>query len=119
MTTTKKLRNCSAHVNINTNGFCSSYELVSYRTPVALLGMVDGELVDSNCEIHDVHGMALLLSCDYDCSTTTMSHVRKFIEDYVGIKTTIADIRKALKTDNVLCRTYSGDVMVYRVDGWA
>lgn len=44
--TTKQLRHCSAHVNINSNGFCNSYELVSYSTPVALLGMIDGTIVD-------------------------------------------------------------------------
>lgn len=37
--TTKQLRHCSAHVNINEGMFCNSYELVSYSTPVALLGM--------------------------------------------------------------------------------
>lgn len=115
---TKKLRNCSAHVNINNRGFANSYELVSYSTPVALLGYVDGELVDANCEIHDVHGMVLLLGSYYDCSVTTMSHVRKFIEDYIGVTRTITDVRDALKTDNVLCSTYGGDVMVYRVDSW-
>lgn len=37
--TTKQLRHCSAHVNINEGMFCNSYELVSYSTPVALLGI--------------------------------------------------------------------------------
>lgn len=117
-TQVKKLRNCSAHVNINHGGFCSSYELVSYETPVALLGMIDGELVDEYGEIHKREGMALLVNSMYDCSMTTMSHVRKFIEDYVGVMVTIADIRKALKTDNILCNVYGGDVAVYLCD-WA
>ena len=112
----KRLRNCSAHVEISNNGFSNSYELTSYSTPVALFGMVDGEIVDANCEIHEHHGMALLLGEYYDCSNTTMSHIRKFVEDYVGIRVTIADIRKALKTDNVLVCRYGFDIMVYRVD---
>lgn len=112
--TYRKLRNCSAHVNVNNNGFCPSYELVSYSTPVALLGMIDGEFVDDNGECHTCEGMALLLSEDYDCSITTMSHVRKFIEDYIGTSVCITDIRAALKSDNVLCNIYGGTVMVYR-----
>lgn len=59
--TTKQLRHCSAHVNINDNGFRNSYELVSYSTPVALLGMIDGTVVDDNGVEHEHHGMALLL----------------------------------------------------------
>lgn len=114
--TTAKLRNCSAYVNMNNNGFTSSYELVSYRTPVALLGMVDGEIVDVNGEIHKHEGMALLLNSMYDCSVTTMSHVRKFIEDYVGAHINIADIRQALKTDNML--PCYGNVAVFMVDSW-
>ena len=110
----KKLRNCSAYVNINNMGFCNSYELVSYSTPVALLGMVDGTIVDDNGIEHEHNGMALLLGDCYDCSVTTMSHVRKFIEDYIGVRLTIADIRKALKTNNHLY----GEVSVYRCS-WA
>ena len=110
----KKLRNCSAHVNINEGMFCNSYELVSYSTPVALLGMIDGTIVDDNGIEHEHHGMALLLGEYYDCSNTTMSHVRKFLEDYIGVRLTIADIRKALKNDNKLY----GEVNVYRCN-WA
>ena len=111
-----RLRHCSAYVNIENCGFCNSYELVSYDTPVALLGMIDGEIVDDNGdEIHECEGMSLLLGEYYDCSTTTMSHVRKFIEDYIGVSVCIADIRRALKTDNVLCRVYGYDITVYRV----
>ncbi len=112
--TTKKLRNCSAHVNINDNGFCNSYELVSYSTPVALLGMIDGTVVDDNGVEHEHHGMALLLGEDYDCSTTTMMHVRKFCEDYVDTTVSIADLRDALKNDT----TIGYDVAVYRAS-WA
>lgn len=108
----KQLRNCSAHVYIENKGFTNSYELVSYRTPVALLGMLDGEFTDAFGEIHNHSGMALLVGEYYDCSVTTMSHVRKFCEDYLGAYVTIAQIREALKTDNVLF----GDVMVYRCD---
>ena len=53
--TTKQLRHCSAHVNINEGMFCNSYELVSYRTPVALLGMIDGTIVDDNGVEHEHH----------------------------------------------------------------
>lgn len=112
----KQLRHCSANVYIENKGFTNSYELVSYRTPVALLGMVDGEFTDAYGEIHDHSGMALFVGEYYDCSMTTMSHVRKFIEDYVGVYVTITDIREALKTDNVLCHVYGGDIMVYRCD---
>lgn len=112
--TTKQLRHCSAHVNINDGMFCNSYELVSYRTPVALLGMIDGTIVDDNGVEHEHHGMALLLGEDYDCSTTTMMHVRKFIEDYVGVSATIADLRKALASDD----TIGDGVAVYRAS-WA
>ena len=112
---TARLRNCSAYVNSITNGFTTSYELVSYRTPVALLGTVDGEIEDINGELHDIHGTALLLTSDYDCSTTTMSHVRKFIEDYIGFKFNIADIRSALNSDNMLGNT---GVSVIMVDNW-
>lgn len=112
--TTKQLRHCSAHVNINNSGFCNSYELVSYSTPVALLGMIDGTVVDDNGVEHEHHGMALLLGEDYDCSTTTMSHVRKFCEDYVGVSATIADLRNALKNDS----TIGYGVAVYRAS-WA
>lgn len=117
-TETKKLRNCSAHVNINHGGFCNNYELVSYETPVALYGMMSGEFADSYGEVHEYEGWALLVNDMYDYSNTTMQHVRKFIEDYVGVKVTIADIRKALKTDNILCCMYGGDVAVYMCD-WA
>ena len=110
----KRLRNCSAYVNINDLGFTNSYELVSYETPVAILGMMDGEFVDDYGEVHTREGMALLDNDDYDCSVTTMMHVRKFIEDYVGVRCTIADIREALKDDNILCHVYGGDVAVYR-----
>lgn len=111
----KRLRNCSAHVNVNNRGFCTSYELVSYETPVALLGMVDGEVYDEvTGEVFEHHGVCLYLGDAYDCSTTTMSHVRKFIEDYIGVKCNISDIREALKTDNILCSTYGGNVAVAR-----
>lgn len=111
--TTKQLRHCSAHVNIN-EGMCNSYELVSYSTPVALLGMIDGTIVDDNGAEHEHHGMALLLGEYYNCSTTTMMHVRKFCEDYVGVSATIADLRNALKNDS----TIGYDVAVYRAS-WA
>lgn len=111
---TKQLRHCSAYVNINDNGFCNSYELVSYRTPVALLGMIDGTVVDDNGVEHEHHGMALLLGEDYDCSSTTMMHVRKFCEDYVGVYATIADLRNALANDS----TIGYGVAVYRAS-WA
>jgi hypothetical protein len=114
----KKLRNCNAYVNINSGWAYNSYELVSYETPVALLGMVDGEIVDNYGEIHEREGMALLLDDMYDCSMTTMQHVRKFVADYIGVNVTIADIRKALKTDNILCNVYGGDVAVYLCE-WA
>lgn len=116
MSTTKQLRHCSAVVHTYDKGFTNSHELVSYSTPVALLGMVDGEFTDAWCEIHEHHGMALFVGEYYDCSVTTMSHVRKFLEDYAGIRVTITDIRKALKTDNVLYHVYGGDIMVYRCD---
>lgn len=112
--TTKQLRHCSAHVNINEGMFCNSYELVSYSTPVALLGMIDGTIVDDNSVEHEHHGMALLLGEDYDCSNTTMMHVRKFCEDYVGVSATIADLRNALKNDS----TIGYGVAVYRAS-WA
>ena len=111
---TARLRHCSAYVNIENRGFANVYELVSYRTPVALFGYIDGEIIDINGEIKEWHGQALLVNSDYDCSTTTMSHVRKFIEDYIGIKSNIADIRSALKDNNMLTR----DVAVFMVDGW-
>lgn len=112
--TTKRLRSCSAYVNIEERGFYNSYELVSYRTPVALLGMIDGTIIDDDGIEHKHHGMALLLGEDYDCSTTTMMHVRKFVEDYVGISATIADLRNALNNDT----TIGYDVAVYRAS-WA
>lgn len=112
--TTKQLRHCSAHVNINEGMFCNSYELVSYRTPVALLGMIDDTIVDDNGVEHEHHGMALLLGEDYDCSTTTMMHVRKFCKDYVGVSATIADLRKALASNG----TIGYGVAVYRAS-WA
>lgn len=108
----KKLRNCSAYVRTENKGFMNSYELVSYSTPVALLGVIDGEFADEFGVSQECYGQALLLSSDYDCSNTTMQHVRKFIEDYVGVSVTIADIRAALKSDNVLCPY----VNVYRYD---
>lgn len=114
-TTTKRLRNCTAHVITSDNGFCTSHELVSYNTPVALYGMMDGEFADDNGELHECHGMALLLSEYYDCSVTTMSHVRKFIEDYIGIRATIADIREALNSDNILECLYRGDMHMYDI----
>lgn len=112
--TTKQLRHCSAHVNINEGMFCNSYELVSYCTPVALLGMIDGTIIDDNGIEHEHHGMALLLGEDYDCSNTTMMHVRKFCEDYMGVSATIADLCNALKNDS----TIGYGVAVYRAS-WA
>lgn len=106
----KKLRNCQARVFINDMGFCNSYELVIYDTPVALLGMIDGVIIDDNGIVHEHNGMALLVNDYFDCSVTTMMHVRKFIEFYIGVRLTIADIRKALKTDNCLY----GEVNVYK-----
>lgn len=112
--TTKQLRKCSAYVNIEERAFCNSYELVSYSTPVCLLGMIDGTIVDDNGIEHEHHGMALLLGEDYDCSNTTMMHVRKFCEDYVDVSATIADLRNALKNDT----TIGYCVAVYRAS-WA
>lgn len=108
----KKLRNCKAYVRITEKGFCNSYELVSYEQPVAVLGVIDGCIVDVNGIEHELHGMALLINECYDCSVTTMMHVRKFIEDYIGVSLTISDIRKSLKTDNCLC----GDVKVFKCE---
>lgn len=118
MTVTKQLRHCSAHVNINNRGFAKSYELMSYRTPVALYGMVDGEIVDVNGKVHHREGMTLLIPPAYDCSNTTMMHMRKFCEDYVGLRVTIADIRDALAGGNILARVYGGDIAVYMVENW-
>ena len=95
--TTKQLRHCSAHVNINEGMFCNSYELVSYSTPVALLGMIDGTIIDDNGVEHEHHGMALLLG-----------------EDYVGVSATIADLRNVLKNDSII----GYGVAVYRAS-WA
>lgn len=108
----KKLRNCHAYVRITDKGFCNSYELVSYETPVAVIGMVDGCIVDDSGIEHEHHGMALLVNECYDCSVTTMMHVKKFIEDYIGVTLTIADIRKALKTDNYLY----GEIKVFKCE---
>lgn len=115
----KQLRKCSAYVNYTNMGFgmgTTGIELISYRTPVALFGVIDGELIDAYGEVHECENFVLLLGEYYDCSNTTMSHVRKFCEDYLGVRVTISEIRQALKTDNVLAYRHGGNIMVYRCD---
>lgn len=95
----QKLRSCSAHVTTYTldespykrTEFISGTTgevftlagkhdvLVSYSTPVA---------------IYDNQMDCLYLLPKWDCSVTTQSHVRKFIEDFCsGARTTSAGIR--------------------------
>ena len=69
----KRLRSSSAHVNSN-NGV---HRLVSYRTHVATY--------DSNTNTFTVYQY-------WDCSPTTLRHVGKFAEDYMGRYLRKADI---------------------------
>ena len=57
----KKLRSMSARVIIDGN----TTKLISYQTPVAMI----------------VNGI-LIFSKDWQCSVTTIKHVKAFIEDY-------------------------------------
>lgn len=74
----KKLRSMSAKVIIDGN----TTKLISYKTPVAMV--VNGNLIFSK---------------KWQCSVTTIKHVKAFIEDYVPFWKSILSIdylRKAV-----------------------
>lgn len=58
--------------------------LVSYSTPVAV--MENGRLI---------------LGYDFDCSVTTMSHVRAWLSDAFGIRTSIPQLRRLIDLGEV------------------
>lgn len=98
----KQLRSCTAHVydkewnngksiNIVSEAWAEPvgpitnyYVLRSYSTDVAVY--------------YPAHECVYLLP-DYDCSSTTMQHVRKFLHDVAGADATITGIREALAAD--------------------
>lgn len=99
--TTKKLRSCSAHYTETRNDWGeTSYTLTSYSTDVCMIGRFDGEII--NCatgEIINADGQIFvaLRNGAYDCSITTMSHVRKFLVDVADWNVTIAKLREIVK----------------------
>ena len=89
--TKKNLRSCSACVyEVSENGRPIFYVLKSYATLVAKIRVRQPE--------ENGEKFTLTLYPQYDCSTTTMSHVRKFVEDICGYSATITEIRECLKT---------------------
>ena len=64
------------------------YALISYETLVAL------DLSDLANNEH--RGETIYLGPKFDCSMTTMGHVRKFLEDYAGMCVSIPEIRRRL-----------------------
>ena len=78
----KKFRSMNAmevHDTSSGNG-----ALVSYSTPVAV--MENGRLI---------------LGYDFDCSVTTMSHVRAWLSDAFGIRTSIPQLRRLIDLGEV------------------
>ena len=64
------------------------YALISYETLVALY------IQDNAPAPH--HGRTIYFGPWFDCSTTTMGHVRKFLEDYANWRVSITEIRRHL-----------------------
>ncbi len=91
----KQLRHCSAYVTSDEHG---NHWLTSYSTPVAAIGYLEGEHVNAITgelvDCSEYGGIFIMLFPSYDYSVTTMSHVRKFIEDYYGLYLTIAELRE-------------------------
>lgn len=87
-----KLRNCNATVSYGRynivdgvtgeNVTVDGYKLTSYETDVC---------------IYDEYNDIIYLLPYWDCSHTTHSHVRKFVEDYVGIYHTAYKAREEMK----------------------
>lgn len=94
----KQLRHCSAFVESDNFG---NHWLTSYNTLVAAIGYLDGEVVNElTGELIDCSEYTspfIVLFPDYDYSVTTMSHVRKFVEDYYGVPYTISELREFAK----------------------
>lgn len=85
--TKKRLRSCSAQVYTChvENDEEPRYVLQSYSTIVA------------ECFYAHDGSWNVYVYPAWDCSTTTMSHVRKFIEDCTGVSTGIVEMRNAMK----------------------
>ena len=85
----KQLRSSNAHVECRVYDDDSiGYALISYETLVALY------IQDNAPAPH--HGRAIYVGPKFDCSMTTMAHVRKFLEDYAGMCVSIPEIRRRL-----------------------
>lgn len=95
--TTKQLRHMSATVHTRKFNNNVVYILKSYETIVAAYYPVANELY---------------LGSKYDCSQTTMKHVRAFFSDYVGVDVSIPDLRKQI--DNMW---FDGEFRTIKLDG--
>lgn len=102
MTTKKQLRHCSAWVYTELNpetGKVQGYMLQSYNSRVAWIGINQrtGE-------------MWFGAYSRWNYSNTTMSHIRKFVEDYMGEHYNITEMRRYIADpDNHKFRDLSYD----------
>ena len=55
---------------------------------------------------------ALCISPDYDCSFTTMKHVRAFLQDYIDLNVSTPDLRKKIKN-----MSFANEYRLIEVDG--
>ena len=76
---TGRLNHCDAFIDA-----VQTYRLTSYHTIVCDVSMDD---------------LSVVLYPSYDCSITTMQHVRRFLE-YFDITLSIPEIRKGFKHDS-------------------
>ena len=93
----KRLRSMSATVHTRKYDNNVVYILKSYETIVAAYYPVANELY---------------FGPKYDCSQTTMKHVRAFFSDYVGVDVSIPDLRKQMTN---MC--FDGEFRTIKLDG--
>lgn len=93
----KQLRHMSATVHTRKFNNNVVYILKSYETIVAAYYPVANELY---------------FGPKYDCSQTTMKHVRAFFSDYVGVEVSIPDLRKQMTN-----MRFDGEFRMIKLDG--
>lgn len=94
---TKQLRHMSATVYARTFDNREIYMLISYETIVAAYYPIAN---------------AIYLGPKYDCSQTTMKHVRAFFSDYASITVSIPDMRKQIED-----MSFDGEYRCIELDG--
>lgn len=96
--TETKLRSMSATVYARTFDNREIYILKSYETIVAAYYPIAN---------------AIYLGPKYDCSQTTMKHVRAFFSDYASITVSIPDLRKQIEG-----MSFDGEYRCIELDGF-